>query len=206
MINLLDDTTNQLSNFRTRNWVKIIDESKRKYDNSNIKFKTSMIRSNLWDYSNVYILVTGIITVPNIAAASAAINNTNIKVMFKNCAPFTDCITEINNTKIDDAQDIDIVIPMYNVLEYSNVYLNISRSLWQYYRDKAALDANDNIIDFPADNNNSISFNFKQKIRRQTGNGSTKDVEKMVPLKYLSNFGIVLKMPLIKCVFSRRVL
>ena len=180
MINLLDDTTNQLSKFRTRNWVELIDESKRKYDNSNIEFETSMMRSNLWDYSDAYILVKGIITVPNMAAVSAAVNNTNIKVIFKNCIPFTECITEISNTKIDDAQDIDIVMPMYNLLEYSNVYLNTLQSLWHYYRDEPALDVNDNIIDFPANNNNSISFKFKQKITRQTGNGSTKDVEKMV--------------------------
>ena len=82
MINLLDDTTNQHSKFRTRNWVEVNDESKGKY-NSNIRFKTSMIRSNYSDYSDAYILVKGTITVRNMAAAVAAVNHTNKKVIFK---------------------------------------------------------------------------------------------------------------------------
>ena len=75
-----------------------------RYDSSNIRFKTSLIRSNLRDYSDAYILVKGTITVPNTKAAGAAVNNTNRKVIFKNCTPFTDCITEIYNTQVDDAQ------------------------------------------------------------------------------------------------------
>ena len=63
-----------------------------------------MIRSSLFDYSDAYILVKGTITVPNTEAAGAAVNNTNRKVIFKNCTPFTDCITEIYNTQVDDAQ------------------------------------------------------------------------------------------------------
>ena len=93
-----------------------------------------MIRSNLCDYSDAYILVKGTITVPNTAAAGAAVNNTNKKVIFKNCAPFTDCITEINNTQVDDAQNIDIVMPMHNLIEYSDVYSKTSGSLYLYYR------------------------------------------------------------------------
>ena len=75
-----------------------------RYDSSNIRFKTSLIRSNLRDYSDAYIFVKGTITVPNTEAAGAAVNNTNRKVIFKNCTPFTDCITEIYNTQVDDAQ------------------------------------------------------------------------------------------------------
>ena len=75
-----------------------------RYDSSNIRFKTSLIRSNLRDYSDAYILVKGTITVPNTEAAGAAVNNTNRKVIFKNCTPFTDCITEIYNKQVDDAQ------------------------------------------------------------------------------------------------------
>ena len=85
------------------------DESKRKYHNSNIRFKTSMIRSNLCDYSNAYIS-THTLTVPNTAAGGATVNNTNEKVTFKNCAPFSDCITEINNTQVNDAPKTDILI------------------------------------------------------------------------------------------------
>ena len=98
IINLLGDKTNQSHKFRTRNWAEINDKSKNKYDDNNIRFKTSMIRSILCDYSDAYILVKGTITVPKTAAAGAAVNNTNKEVIFKNCAPFTNCITEINNT------------------------------------------------------------------------------------------------------------
>ena len=183
IIKLLDDTTNQPSKFRTRNWVEINDESRGKYDNINIRFKTSIIRSNLYDYSDAYILAKGTTTVPNTAAAGVAVNNTNKKVIFKNFAPFTYCITEINNAQVDHAQKIDIVMPMYNLIEYSDAYSKTSGSLWQYHRDEPALNANDEIIDFPANSNNSASFRFTQQISGQTGNGGTKDVEIMVPLK-----------------------
>ena len=96
-INLLDDITIQPSKCRTRHWIKINDESKRTYD-SNIRQKTSIIKSNLCEYNDAYVLVKGTITVPNTAAAGAAENAINKKVIFKNCAPFTDSITEINNT------------------------------------------------------------------------------------------------------------
>ena len=125
---------NQPSKFGTRNWVEINDESKGRYDNSNIRFKTSMIRTNVCDYSDAYILVKGTITVPDTAALGVAVNNINKEVIFKNCAPFTDCITEINNT-LDDAQKIDVVMPMYNLIEYSDSYSKTSQTLWQYYRD-----------------------------------------------------------------------
>ena len=93
-------------------------------------------------------------------------------------------------------------MPIYNLIEYSDAYSKISGSLWQYYRDKAALDANNNIIDFPADSNNSISFQFKQQIIGQTGNSGTKDVQIMVPLKYISDFWRIPQMPLINCEMS----
>ena len=182
--------------------VEINDESKGRYDNSNIRFKTTTIRSSLCDYSDAYIFVKGLITVPNTAAADAVVNNTNKKVIFKNYTPFTDCITEINNTQIDDAQKTDIAMPMYNLIEYSDAYLKTSESLWQYHRDEPALDNNGNIIDFPDDNNNSASYKFKQKITGQTGNGGTKDVEIMVPSKYLYNVWRTLEMPLINCEIS----
>ena len=97
--NLIDDTPNQPSKFRTRNWVEINDESRGAYNvNSQIKFKTTMLISSLCDYSDACILVKGTISVNNTAAAGAAVNNTNKKVIFKNCAPFTNCISEIKNT------------------------------------------------------------------------------------------------------------
>ena len=168
--------------------------------NSQIKFKTAMLKSSLCDYSDAYILVKGTISVNNSAAAGAAANNTNKKVIFKNCAPFTNCISEINNTQIDNAKDIDIVMPMYNLIEYSDNYAKTTGSLWQYCKDVPArnANANDAITEF-TEGNLTDPFNFKLKITGKTGNGGTKDVEIMVPLKYLSNFWRTLEMSLINC-------
>ena len=192
-----DDASNQPSKFRTRNWIEINDESRGAYNvNSQIKFKTTMLKSSLCDYRDAYILVKGTITVNNTAAQGAAANNTNKKVIFKNCAPFTNYISEINNMQIDNAKDIDIVMPMYNLIEYSDNYTKTTGSLWQYCKDIPARNANDDIVIF-AENNTTDSFKFKAKITGQTGNDGTKDVEIMVPLKYLSNFWRTLEMPLI---------
>ena len=197
--NLIDDTSSQPSKFRTRNWVEINDESRGAYDvNSQINFKTAMLKSSLCDYSDAYILVKGTISVNNTAAAGAAANNNNRKVIFKNCAPFINCISEIINTQVDNAKDIDIVMPMHNVIEYSDNYAKTTGSLWQYCKDIPARDAN-NIIEEFTGGNTTDSFNFKAKITGQTGNNGTKDVEIMVPLKYLSNFWRTLEMPLINC-------
>ena len=196
--NLIEDTSNQPSKFRTKNWVEINDESRGTYNvNSQIKFKITMLKSSLCDYSDAYILVKGTVTVNNTAAA-AAVNNANKKVIFKNCAPFTNCISEINNTQIDNAKDIDIVMPMYNLIEYSDNYAKTTGSLWQYCKDIPALNANDEITDFTG-GNTTDSFNFKAKVTGQTEDNGTKDVEIMVPLKYLSNFWRTLEMPLINC-------
>ena len=197
--NLIDETPNQLSKFRTRNWVEINDKSRGTYNvNSQIKFKTTMLKSSLCDYSDAYILVNGAISVTNTAAAGAAANNTNKKVIFKNCASFTNCISEINNTQIENAKDIDIVMPKYNLIEYSDNYAKTTGSLWQYCKDIPARDAN-NIIEEFAGGNTNDSFKFKAKITGQTGNDGTKDVEIIVPLKHLSNFWRSLEMPLINC-------
>ena len=101
--------------------------------NRQIKFKTTMLKSSLCDYSDAYILVKGAISVNNTAAA--VVNNDDKKVIFKNCAPFTNCISEINNTQVDNAKDIDIAMPMYNEIEYSDNYAKTSGSLWQYCKD-----------------------------------------------------------------------
>ena len=128
--NLIDDTSNQPSKFRRRNWVEINDESRGTYNvGSQIKFKTTMLKSSLCDYSDVYILVKGTISVNNTAAADANANNTNKKVIFKNCALFTNCISEYNDTQIDNAKDIDIVMPMYNLIKYSDNYAKTTGNL-----------------------------------------------------------------------------
>ena len=109
--------------------VEINDEWRGTYNaNNDIKFKTSLIKSNLCDYSDAYIHVKLSITVPITEADDAPTNNTNKKVVFKNYAPFTNCVSEINNTQVDDVQDIDTVMPMHNSIEYSDVYSKTSGS------------------------------------------------------------------------------
>ena len=190
--NLIDDTSNQPSKFRTKNWVEINDESRGTYNvNSQIKFKTTMLKSSLCDYSDAYILVKGTITITGTGADAAArqADERDKGVACKNCAPFTDCISEVNNTQVDNAKDIDIVMPMYNLIEYSDNYAKTTGSLWQYFRDEP----NDNIED-------SESFKSKIKITGKTPVvGNEKDVEITVPLKYLSNFWRTLEMSLINC-------
>ena len=130
---MLDNTSNQPSKSRTKNWVEINDESRGSYSTNsqiNFKFKTTMLKPSLCDYNNTYILVKGTITVQNTAAADANVNNANKVVIFKSCAPFVNCISEINNTQIDNAKDIDIVIPTYNLVEYSDNYSKTFASLW----------------------------------------------------------------------------
>ena len=135
IINLLDDNkSNQPSKFRTKNWVDINDESRGTYNvNSQIKFKTAMLKSSLCNYSDAYILVKGTITIEG-AGADAAVRQADERdkgVIFKNCAPFTNCISKINNTQVDNARDINIVMPMYNLIEYSDNFAKTSGSLWQ---------------------------------------------------------------------------
>ena len=115
--NLLNDESNKPSKFRTRNWVEINDDIKGAYSpNKRIRYKTAMIRYSLCDYSDAYVLVKGNIAV-NGTAGDAVANTTNKKVIFKNCAPFTNCINKINNNQIDNAEYMDIVMPMCNLIE-----------------------------------------------------------------------------------------
>ena len=197
--NWIDDASNQPSKLKTKNWVEIYDESRGTYNvNSQIKFKITMLKSSLSDYSDAYILVKGTITVNNTAAADADANNTNKKVIFKTCAPFTNYISEINNTQVDNAKDIDIVRHLYNLTEYSDNYSKTFGSLWQYCKDIPAVDNNNAMFNF-AENNLTDSFNFKAKMTGQTGDAGTKHVEIMAPLKYFNNFWRTLEIPLINC-------
>ena len=198
--NLIDrESSSEPSKFKIKNWAEVNDESRGIYSvNSQIKFKPTMLKSSLCDYSDACILATGTITVNNTAAADADENNTNKKVIFKNCAPFTNCISEINNTPVDNAKDLEIVMSMYNLIEYRDNYSKTSGSLWQYCKGIPAVDNNNAIANF-TDNNITDSFNFKVKMTGQTGNDGTKNVEIMVPIKYLSNFWRTLEMSLINC-------
>ena len=120
--------------------------------------------------------------------------NNNTKVAFKNCAPFRKCRTEINETFIDEAEHINIAMPMYNLIEYSDNYSDTSGSLWQFKRDEIINNAD------VTNDNNAPSFKYKANLIGNTENNGTKNEVKIaVPLKYLSNFWRSLEMPLINC-------
>ena len=222
IINLLDITSDDrdLPRYVTKNWIEVYDQSEKKYNvNKEIRIKTPMLRSDLCDFSDAYIVVKGDITVnkktfpagdfdaPNNTAATAtATNNANNnafgrkKLVFKNNAPFINCITKINNIKIDNAEDLDVVMPMYNLLEYSKNYKKTTGSLWNYYRDEPnSSTGNGNITHSIL---NSESFDYKSNFMENgvTHNNLTKDdIKIVVPLKHLSNFSKNLNMSLINC-------
>ena len=125
IVNLLNNSENEYSKFATKKWYVINSESKGNYSQDDpIKFLTKSLESSLCDYSDAYILVTGNITAtPNYAVT---------QVVFKNCAPFKNCRTEINDIFIDNADVINITIPMYNSIEYSHNYSDTSGSLWNF--------------------------------------------------------------------------
>ena len=125
-----------------------------------------MLRSSLYDYSDAYVRITGNISVNNIAGDKAKANNTNKKVIFKNSAPFTNCISKIINAQVYNANDIDIVMPRYNVKEYSDNYSKIFGRLQQYCKDIPAVNNDGDIVDFNGANDTD-SFNFKTKITGQ---------------------------------------
>ena len=168
------------------------DESRRGYNiDSDIKIETTVLRSSLCNYADAYILVKGTITITGARDDDAArrADEINKGIIFKNCVQFTKFISKINDTEKDNAQDIDIVMPMHNLIWYSDNYSKISGSLWQYCKDES----NDIFTD-------SESFKSKVKITGTTpAGGNTKDVKIIAPLRYLSNFWRTLEMPLINC-------
>ena len=197
---LLSDSN--VSKFVTKKWIEINDLSSGQYSvNQTIRFTTSMLRSDLCYYSDGYVVAKE--TVDLYAAAANENDKAKKNVAFKNNGPFRSCISKINSTLIDNVEDLDIVMLMYHLLEYSQNYSMTSRSLWNYFRDKI-----DNINDNATD---SKSFKYKTKIVRKTparpGNEGdanrpavpTLNVEVTVPLKYLSNIWRFLDLPLINC-------
>ena len=192
IINLLNNTSNQVSKFRTKNWIEINDQSRRVYNtNSDIRFKATMLKSSLCDYSDVYILVKGAIKITRAGdqAAGRQADERDKGVIFKNCAPFINCKREISNTGIDNTKDIDIVMPMYKLIEYSDNYSKTSGSLRQHYRDEP----NDNL---------TYSESLKSRIKiteNDSAGGNIENVEIVVPLKYFSNFWRTIEMLLINC-------
>ena len=194
--NLLGNVDNESLKFATRKWNVINNQNNTDYgdgdeNGTTIKFETKVIKSNLCDYSDAYILVTGDIT--------ATGGDANTKVAFKNCAPFTKCVTHINDEHVDNADNLDIVMPMYNLIEYSDNYSDTSRSLWHFKRDEQNMNDGNPANVTTAD---SLSFKYKSsffKTLENDDNGVFKNVKIAVPLKYLSNFWRSLEMSLINC-------
>ena len=148
IINLLNSSDNENSKLATKKWYIIDNESKDNYSHHNpIKFLTKSIESSLCDYSDAYILVTGNINVGE--------GDANTKVAFKNCASFKDCRTEINDAFVDYADFINITVPVYNLIEYSDNYSDTPGSLWNFKRDE--------IINNADITNDSNASSFKHK-------------------------------------------
>ena len=179
--------------FTTIKWLEIFDQSNGTYNkNKDIRFKTIQLRNNLCDFNDAYIVVTGKITAINPGNDDNVYNG---KVSFKNSAPFFNCILRINIQLIEHAQDLDIVIPLYNLLYYSKNFKKTTVSFWNYYPDipKSGHDNNANLrqrIVYPI--KDSESFNYKTKL---IGNVPVDDIEReledtkiVVPLKNISNF------------------
>ena len=126
--NLLGNASNQPLKFRTRNWVEINDDSRGTYTNPDIKFKSTMLKSNLCDYANAYMFVTDTVTITGHGDDDVAkqLEERNKVGILKNCATFSKCISRVKGTDIDNARDIDIVMPIYNLIEYSNNYSKTS--------------------------------------------------------------------------------
>ena len=211
--NFLDVTSDNedFPKFATKKWIEVYNQSE-EIDNVNkeIRIKTSMLRSDSCDFSNAYIIVKGNIIVnketftaddigePNNTVANANVTNTandnafgEKKLVFKNNAPFINCISKINGIKIDNAEDLDVVMPMYNLLEYSKNYKKTTGSLWNYYRDEPSNPLS----------SNSESFKYKTNIVGKTpeDNDSLTNAKAAIPLKHLSNFWRNLNIPLINC-------
>ena len=188
---LLKDST--VSKFVTKKLVGVNDLPGGQYSmNKNIRFKNSMLRSDLCDYSDAYIVVKETVTVTD----TDNDNKRNKKLVYKNNknnASSRSSISKINNRSIDNAEDLDIFMPMYNLLKYSDNYSMTSGSLWNYYRDGINDDENENDANINMVNHNktttSKSFKYKTKITGGTANnGNRLNAEIVVPLKYISNF------------------
>ena len=211
-----DNESEPLSKFVTREYVEVNSLSKTYNENKSIRFKTPMLRSNFCDYSDAYILVKGAITV-TVPGVNNNANNIRDKrnrpLILKNNAPFLSCITRINGELIEDADDLDIVMSMYNLLEYSKNYRKTIGSLYKYYRDELSDDTDDNNFDNIKVVYSNI-FKYTNKITGNTYNvnagaqgydankNGKQEVELTIPLKYLGNFWRALNIPLISCEVS----
>ena len=158
IMNFLDTTLDDkdLPIFATKKWIKVYDQSEKNYNpNKGIRIKTSILRSDLCDVSDAYIVVKGNIIVTNPDNAKR-----NKAVAFKNNAPFINCMSKIKGVQIVNAEDLDVVIPMYNLLEYTKNYRKTTGSLWNYYRDEPINPLS----------SNTESFRYKKSITGNTYN------------------------------------
>ena len=191
IINLLNKKDYEDSKYATKNWHVINDETNGNYGSSDIdntfrgftpipiKFITKSIESYFCDYSDAYVLVTGKVKIN----ADAAANKT-----FKNCAPFINCRVEINDTQVEYANNLNVIMPMYSLLEYPDNSSESTSTLWNFVRDET-------------DGCNAITVNdsklYNYKYVATEDDGIKNDLKIAVPLKYLSNFFRSLEMSLI---------
>ena len=208
IINLLDKIDANSKHFPTKKWYIINDENNTNCgvnkdtgaDNPDtIKYDTRVLKPNLCDYAEAYILVDDTIRATN------AVNGTRLAL--KICAPFTKCNLEINDEHVDTAENLDIVMPMYNLIEYSDNYQDSSATLYQYKRDKPP--EADAVADLTANNSDSLKYKIKllgnvTEVAGDAAGVRRLNVKVVVPLKYLSNFFRSLKMEKKKkeCVLS----
>ena len=204
IVNLLNDSDYESSKFATRKWYIINDQNKGQYgrgnkNDSTIKFETKVIKPNLCDYSDAYFLVTGVG------------GDQNTDIAFKDCSLFTRCVTHLNDEHVEAAENLDIVMNMCNLIEYTENYADSSGSLWQYKRDEQNMN-NGNIADVTT--NDSSSFKYKSNLLKGL---TSKEVAAntdpniaaahrlfinakiAVPVKYISPFIRTLEMPLVNC-------
>ena len=177
--NSLGKIPDKMPRFITKKWIKVHDQSGKTYNTSKqIRFKTSMLRSDLCDYSDAYIVAKGTITVirPN--------NNAYDKKLAFNDAPFNSCITKANNILTDDAEDLDIVMPMYNLIEYSKNYRKATGSLWNYYRDEPNSGSDgvgNNRINYSIKDSKSFDYKTSTTGKLEGNNVEKEEAETVVP-------------------------
>ena len=192
IINLLDKSDTNSRHFATKKWDIINDENNTNYgvikdtgagNPDTIKYDTRVLKPNLCDYVEAYILVDGTIRADAEASPLAATANiANGRLTLKNCAPFTKCNLEINDEHVDTAENLDIAMPIYNLIEYSDKYQDLSATLYQYKRDEPLDDIANNLTQ-----NNSTSFDYKIKLLGNpevANNIARRNVKIVVPLKH----------------------
>ena len=199
IINLLDKIDTDSKHFATKNWYIINDENNTNYgvdqdtganNPDTIKCNTRVLKPNLCDHAEAYILVDGTIRGTG--------GNNNTRLALRSCAPFTKCNLEINDEHVDTAENLDITMPMYNLIEYSDNYQDSSATLYQYKRDEPP--ENDAVANLTANNSSSLKYKVSLLGNPVAANHIPRiNVKVVVPLMCLSNFFRSLEMPLINC-------